>query len=218
MVFEIDLLDGSILRRFERQDRRAGHLFNDLCLGREGSVYVTDSGSGEIQKIDSTAGTIRVLAIEPALQSINGIACDGDSLLVADLQGLVRIDLKAQSSSRIRPPSGAMLGGIDGLYLHGRDVVGIQNAMGAGRVVRATLDDDSASLVDFEVLEVGHDAYDIPTTGVLVGDTLFYVANSQMTSVDDDGAMVPLENLQETVILALDLSRPDAERDDDRDE
>jgi len=42
-----------------------------------------------------------------------------------------------------------------------------------------------------------------PTTGVVVGDELFYVANSQFVSVSPSGVLFPPERLFETVILRV---------------
>jgi hypothetical protein len=51
------------------------------------------------------------------------------------------------------------------------------------RVVRARLAGDGATLGDLQVLEVGHPDYAVPTTGVVVGDTLFFVATAQLGAI-----------------------------------
>jgi hypothetical protein len=50
-------------------------------------------------------------------------------------------------------------------------------------VVRARLAGDGAVLGDLQVLDVGHPDYAAPTTGVVVGDTLFYVATAQLGAI-----------------------------------
>lgn len=54
-------------------------------------------------------------------------------------------------------------------------------------------------------LEAGHPAFEIPTTGTIVGDDLVYVANSQLRSFDGD-AIWPQERLQPVKLLRVPLT------------
>jgi hypothetical protein len=126
----------------------------------------------------------------------------------------MRFDPDAGTLSLLEMPGGVSLGGIDGLYIWKGRVVGIQNAMSGvpPRVVVAPLDESRTKVTSFEVIERAHPLHDIPTCGVVAGDRLVYLANSQLRSFSD-GKIWPAERLQPTYLLGLDLP---ATREDDR--
>jgi hypothetical protein len=95
--------------------------------------------------------------------------------------------------------------GIDGLYAVGRELVGIQNGIGPYRVVRLRLDAPGDRIVSVEVLERARPDYAEPTLGVVVGDELFYVANSQWERFRADGGIDAPEELRAPLVLRLRL-------------
>jgi hypothetical protein len=64
------------------------------------------------------------------------------------------------------------------------------------------------TLGDLQVLDVGHPDYVSPTTGVVVGDTLFYVATAQLGAIRPGGRVAPADSMRENVILRLPIPRP----------
>jgi hypothetical protein len=74
------------------------------------------------------------------------------------------------------PPGATDLAGIDGLYVHGGSLVGIQNAVGRPRVVKVALAADGRSATAITIVESGAAVVDNPTTGVVVGDDLIFLA------------------------------------------
>ena len=90
-----------------------------------------------------------------------------------------------------------------GLYVHRDALVWIQNGIEPPRVVQAPLGDDGLSLLEIRTLERGHRDYAVPTTGVFVGDTLFYVATAQLGAIRPGGRVAPADSMRENVILRL---------------
>ena len=68
----------------------------------------------------------------------NGITVSGDGnlLYVADLLGVVCVDLRNNSAHEVEPGKGSTLAGIDGLYWHEGSLVGVQYGTGSFRVMR----------------------------------------------------------------------------------
>jgi hypothetical protein len=58
------------------------------------------------------------------------------------------------------------------------------------------------------VLEAGHPDYLSPTTGVVVGDTLFYVATAQLRAIRPGGRLAPLDSMRDNIILRLPIPPP----------
>ena len=79
----------------------------------------------------------------------------------------------------------------------------IQNGVEPHRVVRLSLEGDRVA--GLHVLERAHARYDEPTLGVVVGGSLYYVANSQYAAVRQDGSLDEAR-LREAVILRLPLA------------
>jgi hypothetical protein len=92
------------------------------------------------------------------------------------------------------------IGAIDGLTVRGHTLVAVQNGYGIPRVVRFGVDADFTRIERAQILEAGHPLFDIPTTGVLVGDGFAYIANSQLRHCRG-GQLVDSSTMRETVIL-----------------
>jgi hypothetical protein len=83
--------------------------------------------------------------------------------------------------------------------------VGVQNGVTPYRVVRLHLDGDGRRIVSAEVLERARPDYAEPTLGVVVGRTLYYVANSQWERFREDGTIDTPEALRNPLVLRLPL-------------
>ena len=80
--------------------------------------------------------------------------------------------------------------------------MGIQNGVNPHRVVRLRLDAGYGRIEGVSVLERKNPSFDEPTLGVVVGDELYYVANSQYGSFDEKGQPLA-DRLVDTVVLRL---------------
>jgi hypothetical protein len=194
---------------FPAGSRSAPLCFNDLALTPGGDVFLSTGPDG-VYRLERASGRLGLFLPTPGL-SINGIAAspDGARLYLADgLRGIVAVDVASRALRPIATPPGGVLGGIDGLYVHGASLVGVQNGLAAGpeRVVQAFLDPSGDRIACVRVLERSHPDYEVPTTGVIVGDSLYYVAGSQLDRVDEAGRPLPIGALRESTILRLPLA------------
>ena len=180
-------------------------MFNDLVLTPAGDVYTT-AGAHGIWRLRGGTGKVESFA-EPDGSFFNGIAItpDGKTLFAAShLRGVVKIDVATKAQTLLNLPPGVALGGIDGLYVHGDSLVGIQNGTDPVRVIRAWLNPAMTRVTRFVVLEQEHPESDIPLTGTIVGDHLYYVARSQLRAFDGK-KIWPAEKLKDSIILKLPL-------------
>jgi hypothetical protein len=195
--------------------------FNDMVLDPAGNVYLSAGPNGAL-RLDRARDVLEPFVAGPGL-FVNGIAISDDGrtvFLAAHARGVVRVDAASRRVQPLTLPAEATLAGIDGLYVRGRMLIGVQNALrhGPHRVVRAWLDPTLERAERVEVLERAHPDYAVPTTGVLVGDDFYYVAASNLEAVDEQGRLAP-EKLKDTVILRLPLgASPSADRQSDTEE
>jgi sugar lactone lactonase YvrE len=197
IVFALELPDGRLVQRVPSPKDGASHLFNDLVIGRDGTVYFTDSEAGAVWALAPNTSKLRLLHRAPPERFAypNGIAFlpDQRGLLVAYWQGLLTIDLPSGRAANVRAPNDSAVSRIDGLYSVCSGYIGIQNMADPSGVIAFRVERGSAS--SLRDLERGRGDFRGPTTGAIVGDTLFYVANAQIGPFDprkEGGPLAPV--------------------------
>ena len=157
---------------------------------------------------DLTAQTTRLLAQLGRGLYPNGLALSADErrLFVANFAGITVVDLATRTQAPLAHGAGVALTGADGLYLYRNSLVAVQNAHRApDRVVRLFLNAAGDRVEAARVLESNHPLYDLPTTGVVVGDEFFYMANTHIQSLGPDGKLSPAAKLRDVLVLKLKL-------------
>jgi sugar lactone lactonase YvrE len=121
-LVEINVASGEIAKRHEAK----GAIFlNDVAVDQDGTVYVSDTPMNTIWRLKD--GIFEPWLANDALNGPNGLLVQGDKLIVAsfgklpdqgapELGGLVAVDLKDQSVSKLR---GDPIGNLDGLQALG---------------------------------------------------------------------------------------------------
>lgn len=206
-LLRLRVADGAVLRRYEPPATARPICFNDLALSPSGDVYLT-AGPGGLWRLPRGGATLERIVRDTTLW-LNGIATGGDGALYVadDSLGPLLVDPASGRWRRVVAPAGAAVRGIDGLYVHGRSLVWVQNGVEPARVVQAPLVAGGDSLGDLRVLDADHPDDAIPTTGVLVGDTLFYVATAQLGAIRPGGRVAPADSMRENVFLRLPVPR-----------
>jgi hypothetical protein len=136
----------------------------------------------------------------------NGIALSADdrSVFIADAFGLLALDRNDSTVRPVRPGHNMTLSGFDGLYTWGDRLVGVQNSMGSPRVVIVQLANTRTEATALKVLERQTQYTQLPTTGAIVGDTFYYITNSQIDHYRDGKVLHP-ETLAPIVVAKVEL-------------
>ncbi len=156
-------------------------------------MYCTKTGSQELE-----------LFLAPdTVPGANGIAVSDDekTLFVAGDFGIYRVDLGTKSVTELQKTSDVIDASIDGLYFYKRSLVGIQNGIHPGRVVRFYLDPTLTRITRSEILETYNPAFENPTTGSLDGDSLLFMANTQLHKWSPGKPLLPPSDLHDIQIL-----------------
>jgi hypothetical protein len=207
-LFAFDVTSGRRLLTLVPRDTTRPHLLNDVVVTPTGDVYVTDTNEGTVYRVRAGVDTLElVVRPDPArFNYANGIG-DGTRLYVAFVEGIARLDLTTRHIRYLVVPPTLTTASVDGLYWHDGDLVAVQMTASVERVVRFVLDPSGWRVVRAEVLERAHPAYRYPTTGTIVRDSLYYVANPAWDRLEDNGNVKPAETPSPTVILRLPLRR-----------
>ena len=177
-LINYDLSSARVIRKYTVKG--SGHLFNDLAIATSGEVYLTDTRAGAVWRL--ATGSADLTRLPGRFESANGIALSPDeSLLYVSTfpDGITIVDIKTQTATPIRRPAGLCLAAIDGLYYHNGTLIAIQNGFMTPRIARFSLSRSLRTIEGFEVLERRNPLFEGVTTGVLVGDEFFYMANIQ---------------------------------------
>lgn len=204
---------GAALMQFDLTTGRlvAGHrgtkgAFNDVVVAPDGTAYTTNTTDGSIWRVAPGASLERVLG-PGSVPDANGIAIspDGRWLFVAGAHDLVRVELATRALRPLAAPPRAVLGSFDGLYWYDGGLVGIQNGVHPGRVVRLALDPALTRVTRVEILERYHPRFAGMTTAALDGDALLYIVNTQSRAFNGDGSVKPGVTLEEILVARLPL-------------
>jgi YVTN family beta-propeller protein len=204
-LFKYDLRTGRLVKKYPLDNAAEKHFLNDLAIGPRGDLFITDSRHRAIYTVSPGRDELELFLSSDQLEAANGIALsdDGWRLFVSTRTGIAAVDVETRKISPVALPDGEPFRA-DGLYFYRGSLVAVQ-AWRTGKVVARFFLDQSLDRVErVEVVEGDHPTFLQPTTGVVVGDELYYVANSQLQHfrglLAADGSY-PLERLREVVVL-----------------
>ncbi len=171
-IFGFDLASGELEREYSIQGAVFG--LNDVAVGPRGELYA----SGDVPHVlDEEEQRLVPLRTTPELFGSNGIAAEpsGRTLFVSSYPvGIASIDLASGTAQFLDAPKNTSLYGVDGLYWHDGDLVGIQNGVKPWRLLRMHLNEDKTAVLRARIVEMANDAA-LPTTGAIIGDRIRYI-------------------------------------------
>jgi hypothetical protein len=205
-VLRYDLARNRLAARY---DVASALQLNDVAVAPDGTLYATDSGAGSVYRMRPGESTLVPFGPAQAAPGANGIAVGADgAVYVAVSTGIVRFDADG-TPQRLAQPDSVVTGGIDGLYWHEGDLVGVQNVPNPGRVIRIRLGDGGRRIDGLKVLQSHHHrAFEEPTTGAIADGALNVLANTYVRRLQPDGTLKDAETLAPTVVLAVPLHGP----------
>lgn len=182
-VLQFDLDSARLRRRWKLAGDPNGHLLNDLAVMPGGNAWVTDSRAGALYHAAKGATELTEAHMGRDFPAANGItpAPGGQRLYVSCFpEGVVIVDIAAKTVRPLRRPAGMTLASIDGLYWHKGTLYGIQNTWIRYRVAAWKLNAAGDAIESQTILDRAAPGMKDPTTGVFLGDTFHYIANSEL--------------------------------------
>lgn len=155
-LFRFDLRTGALAGKYLLPSGTA-HMLNDLAFDADGNAYLSDTTTGAIYRLSAALKELEVFISPGTFRGPNGVAVSDDSrhLYVASSgRGLSAVDLKTKAVTDLAVSEDVVAAGIDGLYFHRDSLVGVQNGIGPGRVMRYHLSAPTV-IARAEILESG---------------------------------------------------------------
>lgn len=209
-VFKYDLTSGKLLQKFLPENPSLQLVLGDLILGKKGEVYVSDSKSNLIFKVNETNGKLEQFFSSDDFWNVQGITLSDDNqyLFIADyIKGLFRLDLEKMELIQLTKKFDLTLKAIDGLSFYQNTLIAIQNYIKPMRVTQYSLNKEKDELTAYQIIDQNHPAFNEPTLGCVYDNTFYYVANSQWDAYDKDHNLKPVGELQDIVILKVDMKK-----------
>ena len=207
-VFKFNIPYGEAVESYEPPAAVRNSVFGDLTISRNNEVYVSDSRNNIIFKVNQAAKKLEKYFESPEFASIQGICFSDDNtqMFIADyVKGIYKLNIKTKQLSKIACSLDVSLKGIDGLLYYKGTLIAIQNGVFPLRSVKLVLNKDASSIVDFKTIDRANPDFNEPTLGVIDGNTLYYIANSQWSGYDERHHIKPFDDLQDIVILKVNL-------------
>jgi hypothetical protein len=179
--------NGKLVERFSATG--AGkHNLNDLVLRGSGEIFTTDTEAHEVYRFDRKTHRFSPVIFPRPIFYPNGIALSDDQnlLYVGDILGVIVVDLRSNVAQEVHPGAKNTLAGIDGLYWHEGELLGVQYGTGSFRVMRWRLSRDGRSVSGSEVLERRTELISFPTTGAIFEGKFYFIANTGIGNLNDD--------------------------------
>jgi len=204
-LYQYDLNTGALRFRHVGAKGAEGFL-NDVALNSKGEAFTTNTTTGEVFRAYPDHDGLEPFLPRDAVGQANGVALSDDDkiLFVAGWIGVSRVDIATKQGKLLAKPINISDAGLDGMYFYKGSLVGIQNPdLHPSRVVRYFLNPRRDSIARAEVLEAYNPLFEVPTTGTLVDDALFFMANTQIDKMKPHDQMPPAVELNDIRILKL---------------
>lgn len=209
-VMKYDLKTGKLLARFSPDASIKSSVFGDLILNKKGEVFISDTQSNTIFKVNEATKKLESYFTAPEFWNIQGITFSDDErfLFIADyIKGIFRMNTQTKELIQLPKEPLVSLKAIDGLIWYQNSLIAIQNGVVPMRVTQYFLNPSSDKITRFEIIDRAHPSFNEPTNGCISNNTLYYVANSQWGGYDNKHQLKPVDQLQDIVILKADLKK-----------
>ncbi|MBI9055211.1 MAG: SMP-30/gluconolactonase/LRE family protein [Bacteroidales bacterium] len=200
-VYKFDLETGKLIKKYLLKDTTEC-LINDITIHPNGTAFITESNNGKVYMIQPEKDRLELFIDSDYYCYANGITLsdDGKYLFVGYYSGIDRINLLTSKVEKIKYPEGIFIGKIDGLAFYKNTLIA-NHPTSLNGIYQYKLNKEQDSILNYKVIEKNNPLFEFPTTGEIVGDEFYYIANAQLRRFNENGKIFPIEKLDSVYIL-----------------
>ncbi len=183
-VLKFNLDSGKIEKIYSIE---GNHVFGDLIVAKNGTVYISDSVSPILFYIDPKTNQLMEFIKLEFAWNLQGLTFNGDEtrIYIADyISGIHFIEINSKKVSDVNFSKSTSLRGIDGLYWYNNSLLALQNGVAPFRVSRFFLDKNGNSIIKDEVVMRNTPELNEPTLGIISNSTFYFISNSPWSAYD----------------------------------
>ncbi len=207
----LDITSGDLIKSYPLNDAEFIYL-NDIAVGTQGKVFITDSETNNIYTINKSIDNLEVFYSNDEIKHSNGIAISNDDryLYFASYTSGIRI-LDIATKKLVNQPNNHK--GIDGMKFHDNSLITIVNSrrdVSENGVYKFHLDKKKTNIVQQQKLMAFRRPSDIPTTFDLVNNSIYFIADSQMDMLNQQtNEIIDVSNLENYQLIIRKLESAD---------
>ncbi|MFK8011512.1 MAG: hypothetical protein AB8B80_05690 [Marinicellaceae bacterium] len=206
-IFKYQLSTGKYIKSYLIPKNRTPSLISDMHLTAQGDLYFIESLNRVVLKIDQGADEIKVVFSSDKYSNLKSITSDdaGEILYLSDTnEGIIVINIKSGKYLTIENTASLNLYGIKDLIYDNNGLIFIQSSISPERVMKIQLEDNKAVLKNIIPIESSNPLFDSLSKGVIVGNDLYYIANSQSSNANAFGGLTKGSEWQNMSIVRSD--------------
>ncbi|RYU94459.1 SMP-30/gluconolactonase/LRE family protein [Emticicia agri] len=169
---------------------------NDLAVSKRNEIFITDSESNRIYKIQRPNSKLEVYLDTEEVANSNGIAISDDhtKLYLASAKGIRVVDLLTK---KILNQPDKDYSGIDAMKFYQNSLIGIVEE----GVFRYYLNEDGTEITSKKAIILFDKTYKSPTTFDIAGDSIYFIKNVQLDNFNDSTNAIIDKNKLESLVL-----------------
>lgn len=174
-LLKIDVAKRKLLKAYQLE---GDHVFGDLTMDASGEIYVSDSASPSIYKLNRLNNQLEEFLSHEKWFNLQGLVIGTDNkMYVSDyIMGVYEVDLTTKLVKTVLDEN-QLTRGTDGLYFTGNKLVLLQNGTQPFQVAEVSLAKTKSSS-SIKALERAIPELNEPTLGAIHDDVLYFISNS----------------------------------------
>ncbi len=188
----INTKTGALINSFSPTDTTFKYL-NDVAVGSDGDVFITDSESNKIYTISHSKKMLELYMESDGIANSNGIAISDDNKYLYLASSKKGIRIVEKQSKKIINTANMDFRGIDGMKYYKNSLVAIVNAKKAqyeNGIYQFFLNKENNAIIRKEKLRSYGKEIKLPTTFSIVDGFMYFITNTQIDNLDENTSKV----------------------------
>jgi tetratricopeptide (TPR) repeat protein len=179
-VLKIDMKSKKVVESYSLE---GNHIFGDLIVAENGTIYVTDSADPVIYRITEQSNELEKFFTSENIFNLQGLALGVDNILYFSdyITGVYSLNTLTKETNPVLS-NNQLTRGTDGLYYHNNSLYLLQNGTRPFQVARIDLENQSLNSLDRATPELNE-----PTLGTVHDGYFYFIANSPWAFYDEEG-------------------------------
>jgi hypothetical protein len=204
-VFKYELSTGKLLKSYVLPEKKRPFFISSMTLTAKGDLYFIGNLNKSVFKIAKDSDQVELAFSSSKYNDMRHIASDetGTILYINDNEvGIIILNLLNNDVYTFANTEALNLTGITDLIYDDNGLIFIQSGTKPERVMRLALKKSKFVIDHIFPIDVANPAFDSPTVGTIIGEGVYYIANTQSAKTNIYGGLRKGNEWDDMVILS----------------